>query len=161
MAVAAVAVTKAGFGKLPDGRAVELYTAKNADLEVTFTTYGARIVSLKAKDRDGKVGDVVLGYNSVDGYVAEGAAKTYVGHRVRILGRFQRVRLDLDGRKAVQLMGDGPTLVDAIMRPSDFDDAAANGYAMPLVLDCVVRGPLEDYVRVDDCTVAPVRPPGT
>ncbi len=91
-AMAAVAVTKADFGKLPDGRAVEDYPAKNADIEVRVTTYGARIVSLKTKDRDGKVGDVVLGYNSVDGYVAEAAAnkKTYFG---AIVGRYgNRVR---------------------------------------------------------------------
>ena len=50
------------------------------------------------------------------------------------------------------MMGDGPTLVDAMMRPSDFDEAAAHGYGMPLVLDCVLRGPLEDYIRVDDCS---------
>src|ERR1035437_2732978 len=61
-AMAAVAVTKADFGKLSDGKAVDVYTLKNADLEVRVTTYGARVVSLMTKDRDGKVGDVVLGY---------------------------------------------------------------------------------------------------
>ena len=91
-AMAAVTVTKADFGKLPDGRAVDSYTLKNADLEVRITTYGARIVSLKTKDRDGKMGDVVLGYNSVEGYVAEATAgkKTYFG---AIVGRYgNRIR---------------------------------------------------------------------
>src|ERR1700677_5176093 len=78
-AVVPVAVTKASFGKLPDGTAVDLYTLKNTDLEVGIATYGARVVSLKTKDRSGKVADVVLGYNSVGGYVAEGTAKTYFG----------------------------------------------------------------------------------
>ena len=98
-AMAAVAVTKADFGKLPDGKAVDVYTLKNADLEVRITTYGARIVSLKTKDRDGKVGDVVLGYNSVDGYVAEGTTKTYFG---AIVGRYgNRIRggkFSVDGK---------------------------------------------------------------
>jgi len=89
-AMAAVMVTKADFGKLPDGKAAEVYTLKNADLEVRITNYGARIVSLKTKDRDGKFGDVVLGYNSVEGYVAEGEAKTYFG---AIVGRYgNRIR---------------------------------------------------------------------
>src|SRR5580692_11714365 len=89
-ALAAVAVTKADFGKLPDGRAVDVYTVKNADLEVHVTTYGARITSLITKDRDGKAGDVVLGYKSVDGYVAENTAKTYFG---AIVGRYgNRIR---------------------------------------------------------------------
>ncbi len=89
-AMAAVAVTKADFGKMPDGKAVDVYTLKNADLDVRVTTYGARIVSLMTKDRDGKMGDVVLGYKSVDGYVAEGATKTYFGS---IVGRYgNRIR---------------------------------------------------------------------
>ncbi len=100
-AMGAVTVSKADFGKLPDGKAVDVYTLKNADLEVRITTYGARIVSLMAKDRDGKVGDVVLGYNSVDGYVAEAAAnkKTYFG---AIVGRYgNRIRdgkFSIDGK---------------------------------------------------------------
>ena len=91
-AMAAVTVTKAGFGKLPDGRAAEIYTLKNADLEVRITTYGARITSLRTKDRDGKMGDVVLGYNSVEGYAAEATAgkKTYFGS---VVGRYgNRIR---------------------------------------------------------------------
>jgi aldose 1-epimerase len=89
-AVAAVAVTKADFGKLPDGKTAEVYTLKNADLDVRITNYGARIVSLMTRDRDGKMGDVVLGYNSVEGYVGEGATKTYFGS---IVGRYgNRIR---------------------------------------------------------------------
>ena len=58
-AVAAVSVTKADFGKLSDGRAAEAYTLKNSDLEVELTNYGARIVSLKTKDRNGQMGELV------------------------------------------------------------------------------------------------------
>jgi len=97
--MAVAAVTKAGFGKLPDGRAVDVYTLKNAELAVKVTTYGARIVALETKDRDGKMGDVVLGYNSVEGYTAEGAAKTYFG---AIVGRYgNRIRggkFSIDGQ---------------------------------------------------------------
>ena len=89
-AMAAVEVTKADFGKLPDGSTVEVYALKNADLAVRLTTYGARVVAIDAKDRDGKMADVVLGYDSVAGYVAEGAAKTYFG---AIVGRYgNRIR---------------------------------------------------------------------
>ncbi len=87
VAAAATTVTKADFGKLPDGGAAEVYTLQNADLKVRITTYGARIVSIDAKDRDGKAADVVLGYGSVEGYVAEAQAqsKTYFG---AIVGRY-------------------------------------------------------------------------
>lgn len=129
-AMAAVAVTKADFGKLPDGRAVELYTAKNADLEVGFTTYGARIVSLKTKDRDGKMGDVVLGYNSVAGYVAEGATKTYFGS---IVGRYgNRIRggkFAIDGKTyQIPLNNNGNALHGG---PHGFDDQLWSGKELP------------------------------
>lgn len=89
-AMAATTVSKADFGKLPDGKAAEVYTLKDAELTVRITTYGARIVSIDAKDKDGKSADVVLGYNSVNGYVNEGQAKTYFG---AIVGRYgNRIR---------------------------------------------------------------------
>ncbi len=85
----ATTVTKAGFGKLPDGTAMDVYTLKNADLEVRLTNYGARVVSIETKDRNGKMGDVVLGYNSGEAYANE-TSKTYFG---AIVGRYgNRIR---------------------------------------------------------------------
>jgi aldose 1-epimerase len=77
------AVTKAAFGTTPDGKAVEIYTLKSDVMEARIMTYGARMVSLEAPDRDGKKGDVVLGYNSVAEYVAD--PTTYFG---AIVGRY-------------------------------------------------------------------------
>jgi aldose 1-epimerase len=127
---ATVSVSKEPFGKLPDGRAVDVYTMKNADLDVRVTTYGARIVSLKTKDRDGKMGDVVLGYNSVDGYVAEGATKTYFG---AIVGRYgNRIRggkFTLDGHTyQIPLNNNGNALHGG---PHGFDDQLWTGKALP------------------------------
>ncbi len=127
---AAVTVTKDGFGKLPDGQAVDVYTLKNAGLEVRITNYGARVVSLKTKDRDGKVADVVLGYNSVEGYVAEGTAKTYFG---AIVGRYgNRIRggkFTLDGASyQIPLNNNGNALHGG---PHGFDDQLWTGKALP------------------------------
>lgn len=83
-AAGAATVTKAGFGKLPDGTAADVYTIKDAELSVRVTTYGARIVSIDAKDKDGKVADVVLGYDSVEGYTSE-KSKTFFG---AVVGRY-------------------------------------------------------------------------
>jgi len=91
-ASAAVTVTKADFGKLKGGKAAEVYTLKDADLEVKITNYGARIVSLMAKDRNGKMGNVVLGYSSAAGYENEAIKdkKTYFG---AVVGRYgNRIR---------------------------------------------------------------------
>jgi len=120
-AVVATAVTKAGFGKLPDGTAIDIYTLKNAELTVRITNYGARIVSLLAKDRDGRMGDVALGYDSVEGYVAEEASKTFVG---AIVGRYgNRIRagkFSIDGKEyQIPLNNNGNALHGG---PHGFDD---------------------------------------
>jgi len=74
---------KASFGKAPDGQDVDLYTLTNKNgVEVAISTYGGVVVSLKVPDRNGKLGDVVLGFDSVDGYVSD---KSYFG---AIIGRY-------------------------------------------------------------------------
>jgi aldose 1-epimerase len=129
-AMAAVTVTKSDFGKLPDGRAADVYTLKNADLDVGIATYGARIVWLKTRDRDGKVADVVLGYKSVDGYVAEATTKTYFG---AIVGRYgNRIRggkFSIDGKQyQVPLNNNGNALHGG---PHGFDDQLWTGKEIP------------------------------
>jgi aldose 1-epimerase len=88
-------VTVRPFGKLPDGTQVQLYTLKSAVLEVGIMTYGGRIVTLKAPDRDGKQGDVVLGFDTLDGYLTH---KTYFGALIgRYANRIAHARFSLDG----------------------------------------------------------------
>jgi aldose 1-epimerase len=76
-------VTKSTFGTTPEGATVDLYTLKSEGIEAGIMTYGARVVSIKTADRDGKVANVVLGYSSLDGYVAD--KSTYFG---AIVGRY-------------------------------------------------------------------------
>ena len=60
-------VTKSSFGALADGGAVDLYTLTNANgVEMRVVNYGAIIVSLKVPDKNGALGDIVLGYNRLD-----------------------------------------------------------------------------------------------
>lgn len=77
------AVTKSSFGTAPDGKAVEIYTLKSPTVEARIMTYGARIVSIQTPDRNGKMGDVVLGHKDLQGYIADG--KTYFG---AVVGRY-------------------------------------------------------------------------
>ena len=63
-------IKKESFGKLPDGREVSIYTLVNAKgYKVQITNWGAKIVSLEAPDRSGKVADVVLGYDKLEQYL--------------------------------------------------------------------------------------------
>lgn len=62
-------ITKADFGKTKDGTAVDIYTiTNNSGVEAKIMTYGATVVSLKVPDRDGKLDDVVLGFDNVGDY---------------------------------------------------------------------------------------------
>lgn len=63
---------KESFGKLPDGTPVDVYTLSNENgVEAKITNYGATLTSVKVPDRNGKFDDVVLGYDSIDGYLAK------------------------------------------------------------------------------------------
>jgi aldose 1-epimerase len=81
--LAQASVTKADFGKTADGKPVEIYTIDNGDLTVKVTTFGARVVSIMAPDKNGKKADVVLGYDDVASYEAD--TSTYFG---AIVGRY-------------------------------------------------------------------------
>ena len=61
-------VTKQPFGKTPDGAAVDIYTLDDGTIKARIMTYGGIVVSLQTPDRAGKLDDIVLGHDSVDGY---------------------------------------------------------------------------------------------
>ncbi|HEY7154543.1 MAG TPA: hypothetical protein VH575_11335, partial [Gemmataceae bacterium] len=64
-------VKKEAFGKTGDGVAVELYTLSNAaGMKAKIMTYGAILTELDAPDRDGKMTDVVLGFDNLKDYLA-------------------------------------------------------------------------------------------
>jgi aldose 1-epimerase len=89
--------TKTSFGKTTDGKPVDLYLLKNKNgVEVAITTYGGAVVSLKVLDRNGKLGDVVLGYDSLEGYEND---KAYLGAIVgRYANRIAHAQFTLDGK---------------------------------------------------------------
>jgi len=89
--------TKKPFGKTPDGQQVDLYVLTNkGGVEAAITTYGGAVVSLKVPDRNGKLGDVVLGYDSAEGYVND---KSYFGAIVGRYGnRIGHAQFSLDGK---------------------------------------------------------------
>ena len=63
-------IVKELFGNTPDGTHVDLYTLTN-DNEVitTITNYGGIVVSIIVPDREGEMGDVVLGYDTLTKYI--------------------------------------------------------------------------------------------
>ena len=59
---------KRDFGILPDGAVATLYTLSGGGLTATVTDYGAHLVSVMVPDKDGKIDDVVLGFDDANGY---------------------------------------------------------------------------------------------
>jgi len=75
---------------------MELYTLRNAGgMEALVTNYGGTVVSLRVPDRDGRLEDVVLGFDSVDDYMAD---HPYFGAIIgRYCNRIAGGRFTLDG----------------------------------------------------------------
>jgi aldose 1-epimerase len=101
VAKAETKVTSQPFGKLPDGTSVEIFTFNSGAYEARITNYGGVLVSLKSPDRDGKLGDVVLGFDDLDGYYANfnGPANAFFGAIIgRYANRIAHGKFTLDGK---------------------------------------------------------------
>jgi aldose 1-epimerase len=85
------------FGQTADGQKVTLYTLSNkAGTEVAITNYGAAVVSLKVRDKSGTLGDIVLGYDKLEGYVDD---KAFFGAIVGRYGnRIAKGQFSLEGK---------------------------------------------------------------
>jgi aldose 1-epimerase len=100
-------VTRTPYGTTPAGDPVHCFTLVNAHgLELRAVTYGGIIVSLSVPDRDGRVADVVLGYDSLEQYLSD---SSYFG---AIIGRFANriagARFTVDGKPYLLAANDGP-----------------------------------------------------
>ncbi|CDG85727.1 aldose epimerase family protein [Janthinobacterium agaricidamnosum] len=97
MTAAALGITRASFGQLPDGSRVNLYTLVNRQgLCIKITDFGGIITEIHAPGRDGKCADVILGFDELQPYLEDssffGALVGRVGNRIAA-GRF-----DIDGQ---------------------------------------------------------------
>jgi aldose 1-epimerase len=115
---AATRVTKQPFGKTPDGTAVDLFTLSNDGIEVRILTYGGAIQSLQVPDRHGKMADVVLGYDTLDGYFSKD--DPYFGALVgRYANRIASGRFELGGHTYTIPTNNGPNALHG--GPRGFD----------------------------------------
>src|SRR5580700_869103 len=103
-------VTSQPFGKMPDGTPVDIYTLSDGAFEARIATYGGIVVSLKTPDRSGKTADVVLGFDDVDGYVANfnGPSDAFFGAIIgRYANRIAHGSFSLDGKKYLLPLNNG------------------------------------------------------
>ncbi len=82
-----MSVQAESFGRLPDGREALLFTLTNSDgMTLKVTNYGCRIVSLLVKDKNGLLGDVVLGHRTLEEYFGANFQGTFVGRYANRIG---------------------------------------------------------------------------
>ena len=94
------------FGTI-DGQSVSLFTLVNeSGASVGITEYGGIVVSLEVPDRDGVLGDVVLGFDTLDAYVSD---TPYFGAITgRYANRIAKGRFELDGEGYQLPVNNGP-----------------------------------------------------
>ena len=86
---------------------MDAFTLRNAhEMVVRLIAYGGSIVSIELPDRDGLPADIVLGYDSVEGYEAD---RSYFGALIgRYANRIARGRFTIDGHTHAVTVNDGP-----------------------------------------------------
>ncbi|HUC83764.1 MAG TPA: aldose epimerase family protein [Candidatus Acidoferrales bacterium] len=130
-------ISKKSFGTTPDHTPIDLFTLRNSKgMEAQIMTYGGIVTSLKVPDKHGAWGDVVLGYDHLEGYLKHNPCfGTLIG---RYGNRIARGRFSLDGRTYSLAVNNGPNHLHGGLK--GFDKVvwaaqpvdAANGPALQL-----------------------------
>jgi aldose 1-epimerase len=138
-AAAQAATARALFGRVGD-KNVDAYTLTNAHgLSAKIMTYGAAIISLETPDRHGQLKNIVLGFDTLDPYVA---GVPYFGAIVgRYANRIAHAQFALDGKTFRLPANDGPNSLHGgskgfdkrVWSASAFEDAAGPGVKLTYV----------------------------
>lgn len=105
-ATSSAGITESVFGKSKSGEEVALYTLQNAKgMQVAVSAWGATVVSIKVPDRSGNMGDVVLGFDSLDGYLN---TNPFFGASIGRYGnRIGKGKFTLDGKQYTLPLNNG------------------------------------------------------
>jgi aldose 1-epimerase len=103
----AAPIAKSVFGQTQDGTAIEIYTLNNAHgASARVMTFGATLVDLNMPDRNGKMGDVVLGFDDLKQYLGK---TPFFGVTVgRYANRIAKGKFTLDGKEYQLAVNNGP-----------------------------------------------------
>jgi aldose 1-epimerase len=112
-------VDKAEFGKMPDGTVIEAYTLINSrGASAKVITYGATLTELHVPDKSGKMGDVVLGFDNLEGYTT--GPHPFFGATIGRYGnRIAKGKFTLDGKEYQLATNNAPNSLHG--GPTGFD----------------------------------------
>lgn len=99
------------FGKLKDGREVQLFTLTNRQLTVKITNYGAIVTSIEMPDKMGKTENIVCGFEQLETYLSDEYLNSYP-YFGAIIGRFgnriKNGKMTIDGTGYDLATNNGP-----------------------------------------------------
>ena len=124
-------IEKTPWGETADHRKIDLYTLTNANgMQARIATYGAYLVSLQVPDRNGKLADVVLGYDKLKDYMSGTTYGAVIG---RFANRIGGAQFTLEGKTYHLAANAGPNNIHG--GPKNFTyhvyDAVARDGASP------------------------------
>jgi aldose 1-epimerase len=97
-----MSIQKESFGKTKEGTEIQLYTLRNENgMQVKITNYGGIVTSIITPDKNGKPGDVVLGFDKGEDYMSDAYLKSgpYFGALIGRYGnRIAKGKFTLDGK---------------------------------------------------------------
>ncbi len=111
-------IERQDFGKTADGTAVDLYVLTNTSgMVVKIMTYGGIITQILVPDKTGKMGDVVLGFDSLEGYLK---GHPYFGALVgRVANRIAKGKFSLLGKDYTLAVNNGPNALHGGLKGFD------------------------------------------
>lgn len=110
-------IQKVDFGKTNDGQSVALFVLTNGRLTAKVMTYGAILTELHAPDREGRSADVVLGFDTLEGYLGQ---HPYFGATVgRFANRIGGGAFTLDGQTYTLAKNNGPNTLHGGLKGFD------------------------------------------
>jgi len=113
-----MSITREPFGETKEGTPVDLYTLKNAGgVEAKIATYGGTVVSLYVPDRQGRMGDVVQGFVTLEEYIEK---SPYFGCLIGRYGnRIAEGKFTLEGETYTLACNDGSNNLHGGMKGFD------------------------------------------
>ncbi|XP_062912421.1 aldose 1-epimerase [Mobula hypostoma] len=110
-------VSSEEFGALPDGRRVRRFLLRSDSVSLRVQTFGAIVTGLETKDRRGNAADLILGFDTLEGYINK---HPYFGAVIgRVANRIAEGKFSIDGKDYQLPINNGPNSIHGGLKGFD------------------------------------------